>query len=163
MPLVSVLGCGTWFFLIEEQLYWQCRGLLRCHVTLPGALATTMEHWDAAAQHFEDALAMNTRMDARPWLAHTQYAYATMLLARNQPGDHDKATALLDSALVTARELGMRALEERLTARMGQTITPLPSAAPSSSTTCPSAKWRCYASSLLAGVTVTLPRRCTSA
>ena len=64
MPLVSVLGCGTWFFLIEEQLYWQCRGLLRCHVTLPGALATTMEHWDAAAQHFEDALAMNTRMDA---------------------------------------------------------------------------------------------------
>ena len=22
MSLVSVLGCGTWFFLIEEQLYW---------------------------------------------------------------------------------------------------------------------------------------------
>ena len=21
MPLVSVLGCGTWLFLIEEQLY----------------------------------------------------------------------------------------------------------------------------------------------
>ena len=97
-----------------------------------GALATTMGHWDTAAQHFEDALAMNARMDARPWLAHTQYAYATMLLARNQPGDGDKATALLDAALVTARELGMRALEERLTARLGQTITPLPSAAPSS-------------------------------
>jgi DNA-binding CsgD family transcriptional regulator len=97
-----------------------------------GALATTMGHWDTAAQHFEDALTMNARMGARPWLAHTQYAYTTMLLARNQPGDGDKATALLDSALVTARELGMRALEERLTARMGQTITPLPSAAPSS-------------------------------
>ena len=22
MSLVSVLGCGTWFFLIEEQLYY---------------------------------------------------------------------------------------------------------------------------------------------
>ena len=97
-----------------------------------GALATTLGHWDTAVQHFEDALAMNARMEAWPWLAHTQYAYATMLLARNQPGDGDKATALLDSALVTARELGMRALEERLTARLGQTITPLPSAAPSS-------------------------------
>src|SRR5262249_25646339 len=24
MSLVSVLGCGTWFFLIEEQLSWLC-------------------------------------------------------------------------------------------------------------------------------------------
>jgi hypothetical protein len=23
MPLGSVLGCGTWFSLIEEQLYWR--------------------------------------------------------------------------------------------------------------------------------------------
>jgi DNA-binding CsgD family transcriptional regulator len=97
-----------------------------------GALATTMGHWDAAAQHFEDALAMNARMEAWPWLAHTQYAYATMLLARNHPGDSAKATALLDAALRTARELGMRALEERLTARLGQTATPLSPAAPSS-------------------------------
>jgi DNA-binding CsgD family transcriptional regulator len=97
-----------------------------------GVLATTMGHWDAAAQHFRDALAMNPRMEARPWLAHTQYAYATMLLARNQSGDDDKAVALLDAALVTARELGMRALEERLAGCLGQTATPLPPAAPSS-------------------------------
>src|SRR4030095_12542820 len=97
-----------------------------------GALATTMGHWDAAVQHFEDALAMNARMEAWPWLAHTQYAYATMLLARHQPGDGDKATALLDAALRTARELGMRALEERLAAHLGQNVTPLPPAAPSS-------------------------------
>jgi predicted ATPase/class 3 adenylate cyclase/DNA-binding CsgD family transcriptional regulator len=96
-----------------------------------GMLATTMGHWDAAAQHFEAALAMNTRMGARPWLAHTQYAYATMLLARHQPGDADKATALLDAALSTARDLGMRALEQRLAARMGQTAAP-PLAAPPS-------------------------------
>jgi DNA-binding NarL/FixJ family response regulator len=35
-------------------------------------------------------------------------------------------------ALVTARELGMRALEERLTARLGQTVPLPPPAAPSS-------------------------------
>jgi DNA-binding CsgD family transcriptional regulator len=96
-----------------------------------GLLAATMGHWDTAAQYFEDALAMNAHMDARPWLAHTQYAYASMLLARNHPSDSDKSSALLDAALVTARELGMRALEERLTARLGQTSTPLPPAAPS--------------------------------
>jgi predicted ATPase len=89
-----------------------------------GTLAATVGHWDTAAQHFEDALAMNARMEAWPWLAHTQYAYATMLLARNQPDDGDKATALLDAALRTARELGMRALEERLAAHLGQNVTP---------------------------------------
>jgi DNA-binding CsgD family transcriptional regulator len=97
-----------------------------------GALATTMGHWNAAAQHFEAALAMNARMEAWPWLAHTQYTYATMLLARNQPGDDDRATALLDATLVTARELGMRALEERLTVRLGRTVAPPSPATPSS-------------------------------
>jgi DNA-binding CsgD family transcriptional regulator len=80
-----------------------------------GMLATTMERWEDAAQHFEDALAMNARMGARPWLAHTQYQYAVMFLARNQPGDRDTAMALLDEALATARALGMRALEGRIT------------------------------------------------
>src|SRR5206468_12565927 len=49
-----------------------------------GMLAATMERWEDAAQHFEAALAMNTRMGARPWLAHTQHQYAVMLLAWNQ-------------------------------------------------------------------------------
>jgi tetratricopeptide (TPR) repeat protein len=31
-----------------------------------GALATTLGRWDEAVQHFEDALAMNTSMEARP-------------------------------------------------------------------------------------------------
>jgi tetratricopeptide (TPR) repeat protein len=101
-----------------------CYGALSRYL---GALATTLGRWDEAAQHFEDALAMNARMDARPWLAHTQYQYATMLLARDQSGDpstssgqaREKAVELLKAALVTARELGMRALEERLTAPEG--------------------------------------------
>ena len=81
-----------------------------------GALATTLERWDDAVRHFEDALAMNARMDARPWLAHSQALYAKMLLARAEPGDREKALALHETALAGARELGMRALEERIIA-----------------------------------------------
>jgi class 3 adenylate cyclase/tetratricopeptide (TPR) repeat protein len=79
-----------------------------------GALATIMGRWDRAERHFEAALAMNEAMDARPWLAHTQYQYAAMLLSRDQPQDSDKAAVLLKNALVTARELGMGALERRI-------------------------------------------------
>jgi len=79
-----------------------------------GMLAAVMERWEDAAQHFGDALAMNARMGARPWLAHTQHQYAVMLLARHQPGDRDKAMSLLQEALATARELEMHALEKRI-------------------------------------------------
>jgi DNA-binding NarL/FixJ family response regulator len=90
-----------------------------------GLLASTMELWQAAEQHFEDALTMNANMDARPWLAHTQHDYATMLLARNQPGDAEQAAILWQDALTTARELGMRALEDRIAAQTApQTMTP---------------------------------------
>ena len=72
-----------------------------------GLLAATMGHCNEAAQHFEDALAMNERMGARPWLAHAQHDYARTLLARNDPGDRDRAQELLHQALATYRELGI--------------------------------------------------------
>jgi tetratricopeptide (TPR) repeat protein len=80
-----------------------------------GALATVMARWDDAEGHFEDALSMNSAMGARPWLAHTQYQYARMLLTRDRVGASDKAATMLKHALTTARELGMRALEQRIT------------------------------------------------
>ena len=91
-----------------------------------GMLATTMGRWEEAEQHFQDALAMNARMDARPWLAHTQYQYATMLLARHQSGDSEQAVLLFDEVLATARALGMRALEARLTDQQEHTAPPEP-------------------------------------
>jgi DNA-binding SARP family transcriptional activator len=72
-----------------------------------GLLAMTMERWSDAAQHFEDALEMNERMGARPWLAHTQSDYARMLLARAGPRDRERAQELIDAAFATYRELGM--------------------------------------------------------
>jgi DNA-binding CsgD family transcriptional regulator len=78
-----------------------------------GLLVTTMCRWDDAERHFQDALEMNARMEARPWVTHTQYDYANMLLARRGPGDRKKAYALLKEALEAAREMGMKSLEER--------------------------------------------------
>jgi class 3 adenylate cyclase len=81
-----------------------------------GVLAGAMQRWERACRHFEDALAIHTRMGARPWLAHTQYNYATILLQRREAGDHARALALLNAAIDTTQELGMKALLERAVA-----------------------------------------------
>jgi DNA-binding SARP family transcriptional activator len=72
-----------------------------------GLVATTTKRWEEAKLHLEDALAMNASMGARPWLALTQEDYARMLLARDDPGDRERAHELLDAALATYCELGM--------------------------------------------------------
>src|SRR5215211_903349 len=82
-----------------------------------GILAKTLGRWDQATRHFEDALAMNARMGARPWLAHTQHDYARMLLNRGAPGDREKAGELLELALETYRHLGMLTWADRAAAR----------------------------------------------
>jgi DNA-binding SARP family transcriptional activator/tetratricopeptide (TPR) repeat protein len=79
-----------------------------------GLLASTESRWDDATGHFEDALAMNERMGARPWLAYTQCDYAAMLLSRAGRGDDERAKALLTEAARTAQELGMDGLSSRL-------------------------------------------------
>ena len=47
-----------------------------------GLARSDVEHCSEAATHFEDGMATNERMGARPWLAHTQDDYARMLLDR---------------------------------------------------------------------------------
>jgi DNA-binding NarL/FixJ family response regulator len=97
--------------------YIACLASASCYL---GLLASTMSRWEEAEAHFQDALEMNTRMGAKPWLAHTQYEYAQMLLTRRSAGVtlaqasiyREQAMALLGESLTIARELGMRALEE---------------------------------------------------
>jgi DNA-binding SARP family transcriptional activator len=78
-----------------------------------GLLAATTGHWSEAAEHFEEALAMNDRMGARPWLAQTQTEFARMLLERDEPGDRERARELIDHALATYNELGMESYATR--------------------------------------------------
>jgi eukaryotic-like serine/threonine-protein kinase len=73
-----------------------------------GMLATLLGRFEDAARHFEEALRMNERMEARPWLAHAQEEYARMLLRRDRGGDRERAEKLLSRAHATYRELGMQ-------------------------------------------------------
>lgn len=93
-----------------------------------GMLAATMTDWSQAQAHFEEALAMNTRLGAHPWLAHTQYQYAAMLLARGQRRDHEYAQALLASAWQTSQALGMHALAARIGTHQASTRPQVPPA-----------------------------------
>ncbi|MGH7894877.1 MAG: hypothetical protein ACREQL_09420, partial [Candidatus Binatia bacterium] len=79
-----------------------------------GLLATLLSRYEDAEKHFERALEMNARIRARIWVAHTQHDYARMLVARDRPGDRERATALATEALATAREVGMKPLEAKV-------------------------------------------------
>ena len=78
-----------------------------------GLAAMTAGDLQTAERHLRDALALNTRIGAQPWAARTQADLASLLLARDQPGDQELAIGLLEAALDTARRLGMRVFAER--------------------------------------------------
>ena len=78
---------------------------------LLGMLATTLQRWDTAQQHFEYAIEFDERSGGRPWLAHSRREFAVMLLRRHGSGDRERALSLLDAALGEARQLGMAGLE----------------------------------------------------
>jgi DNA-binding CsgD family transcriptional regulator/tetratricopeptide (TPR) repeat protein len=90
-----------------------CYGAVDRHL---GVLAATLGESDAAERHLEHALALNRRMGATTWLAHTQYEYARFLRARRRLGDRRRADALLGEAAALAARIGMPALLGRIRA-----------------------------------------------
>jgi tetratricopeptide (TPR) repeat protein len=94
---------------VSGALY--CRGAVARPL---GVLATLLARYDDAERHFETALEMNARIRARTWVAHTQHDYARMLIARDGPGDRERAAALAAQALATAHEVGMKSLEAKV-------------------------------------------------
>jgi tetratricopeptide (TPR) repeat protein len=77
-----------------------------------GLLAVTTRRWPDAVRHFEDALAMNTRMGARPFVVRTQYEYAQLLRARGRREDLRRARAFATECAAAAKAMGMqRALD----------------------------------------------------
>ena len=79
-----------------------------------GQLATTLEHWVDAEEHFEQALQLNMTMNAKPWIAHTQFQFARMLLRRGRDDDAKRANEMINAALDTAQQLGMHGLRLRI-------------------------------------------------
>jgi class 3 adenylate cyclase/tetratricopeptide (TPR) repeat protein len=83
-----------------------------------GMLAALLQNWQEAERYFDHALMMNARMNAPVWIAHTEYQYARMLLARSCNNDRARAFEMLTSALHGARRFGMKSLEARVTAAL---------------------------------------------
>ena len=79
-------------------------------------LATVLEQWTDADSLFEKALRLNAQIKSRPRLAHTQVQYAALRLARNQPGDRARAIALLNAAVESIEDCGMKFLAEKVEA-----------------------------------------------
>jgi hypothetical protein len=68
---------------------------------------------EAAWRHLDDALAMNERMGARPWVARTKLDLARTLIARGGPGDDQRARTLADESQAIADEIGMPVVATR--------------------------------------------------
>ncbi|MEX2554934.1 MAG: AAA family ATPase [Actinomycetota bacterium] len=90
-----------------------CAGSASRYLGLTAAVAGRTAE---AAKHFEAAIAHNARLGARPFVAHTQHEYAEMLARSNDATENERARVLVAEASVTARELGMPALEGKLDA-----------------------------------------------
>jgi len=78
-----------------------------------GLLAGTIGMKPEAARHFAEAVEMNERMGARPYLAHSLREYGELLLSSDAPDDRERAGALLDRAEALYADLGMTTFVER--------------------------------------------------
>jgi DNA-binding CsgD family transcriptional regulator len=78
-----------------------------------GLLAATLGDHGRAVEHFEHALALNRRMGATTWVAHTLYAYGRTLHMRGHAADVARASAMLAEAAALAQDIGMPVLLER--------------------------------------------------
>ena len=78
-----------------------------------GMLSLAMSELETAERHFQQAIEQNAQMGARPWLAHSQYEYAVMLLKRGAAKDRRRAKELLQESSCTASTLGMAYLVEK--------------------------------------------------
>ena len=72
-----------------------------------GLLARTLGRGDQAIAHFENAIAMNERMGARPWVAHARFDLGRTLAQASGQLSGEHASEQLSEALVTYRALGM--------------------------------------------------------
>jgi tetratricopeptide (TPR) repeat protein len=78
-----------------------------------GVLAATLSRFDQAAAHFEAALERDVETGSPYALAKARCDYASMLLRREQPGDRERALALLEEARLAAEHLEFKSLLDR--------------------------------------------------
>jgi hypothetical protein len=90
-----------------------------------GMLAAAIGEKQRAAEHFELALEMESRMRMPAARARTQCEYGRLLARSDDPDDAERGAKLLVAAFETARSLGMNALEAKVGALLAGDRTPL--------------------------------------
>jgi tetratricopeptide (TPR) repeat protein len=86
-----------------------------------GLLAATAGKWEAAENHFLEAVRMNEMVKSPLFVAHSQCDHASMLLAQGLAEDLDRARELNAAASAAAAELGLTELARR-TATIAESI-----------------------------------------
>ena len=71
-----------------------------------GILATLLGRWQDADRHFAEAVATHEGGTMSGFLARTRYAYAEMLVRRDEPRDQERALQLVGQVLEAGQELG---------------------------------------------------------
>ena len=79
-----------------------------------GMLSTTLGDFHKAVEHFEQALDMNAASGSRPWLAHSQAEYSSLLMKIGGKTSIERAMSLSERASATAAELDMVRLQRKL-------------------------------------------------
>jgi DNA-binding SARP family transcriptional activator/tetratricopeptide (TPR) repeat protein len=77
-----------------------------------GLLATSLGRYTDADAHFAEAVKIHDHIGVRGMLAHTCLEWARMLLVRPGAADEERTRELLKRAVVTARDFGLRNLEQ---------------------------------------------------
>jgi len=71
-----------------------------------GTLASTLERYEQAEEHFGSAAEIEERLGAPLFLARTRAGWARTLIARGRPEDRERAAQMLEQADDTAERLG---------------------------------------------------------
>lgn len=119
---VSILAGETAAALGELDRAAECYALTRqyggvylntttsCHGAAArplGLVASAIGRHDDADRHLAEAVSMEERIGALPYLAKAQLAHAQALVARAAAGDRRRACGLAERAVAIARRLGM--------------------------------------------------------
>jgi tetratricopeptide (TPR) repeat protein len=73
-----------------------------------GHLATALERYEDAEEHYRKAIRREAALGLAPALLISRSGYATMLLRRNRPGDRRRAEALIGEIREHMKDLGVR-------------------------------------------------------
>jgi hypothetical protein len=84
-----------------------------------GLLLGRLERWDEAEAAFQDAIERCIKLDAKPFLARTEYEYGRMLSERNRPEDRERVSSLFSQARAHALELELQGIVELIDSRLG--------------------------------------------